>query len=57
MLFNGGSETSRPTTVKASCWFDTPIAERFTVTEQAFSLPNNCVATIVELTNPKMLEM
>jgi Zn-dependent peptidase ImmA (M78 family) len=57
MLFNGGSETSRPTTVKASCWFDTPIAERFTVTEQAFGLPNNRIATIVELTDPKMLEM
>ena len=32
MLFNGGPETSRPTMVKASCWFDTAIAERFTVT-------------------------
>lgn len=56
MLFNSASENKHPVTVRASCWFDTRAAERFTVTEQAFALPNNRVATLVGLTNPKMLE-
>jgi Zn-dependent peptidase ImmA (M78 family) len=56
MLFNDGPESKQPVTVKASCWFDTGAAERFTVSEQAFALPNNRVATLVSLTNPKMLE-
>jgi Zn-dependent peptidase ImmA (M78 family) len=56
MLFNGGLESKHPVTVKASCWFDTSAAERFTVTEQAFTLPDNRVATLVGLTNPNMLE-
>lgn len=56
MLFNGAPESKRPLTVKASCWFDTGAAERFTVTEQTFALPNDRVATLVSLTDPKMLE-
>jgi len=57
MLFNGVPARQHPVTVKASCWFDTGAAERFTVTEQTFALPNSRVATLVSLTNPKMLEI
>ncbi|MES1975591.1 MAG: ImmA/IrrE family metallo-endopeptidase [Pseudomonadota bacterium] len=56
ILFNGGSESQQPKTVKASCWFDTPAADRFTVTEQTFALPNNRIAALVVLTDRKMLE-
>lgn len=57
MLFNGGQESRKPVVVKASCWFDTPAAERFTVTEQTFALPNNRAATLVGLTDSRMLEV
>ena len=55
MLFRGGPEAKQPKTVKASCWFDNPLADRFTVTEQSFGLPNGKVATLVQLNDPKML--
>ena len=55
MLFRGGPEAKQPKTVKASCWFDNPIADRFTITEQSFELSNGKVATLVQLNDPKML--
>ena len=55
MLYQGGAETKQPVKVKASCWFDSVAADRFTVTEQSFVLPNNRVATLLELSDPKML--
>nr|WP_166175719.1 ImmA/IrrE family metallo-endopeptidase [Altererythrobacter segetis] len=55
LLFQGGAERRQPATVKASCWFDNPLAERFTVTEQSFVLPNGRVATLVRLSDPMML--
>ncbi|MFL0413639.1 ImmA/IrrE family metallo-endopeptidase [Sphingomonas sp. 179-A 2A2 NHS] len=57
ILFRGGTETKQPVTVKASCWFDTQLAERFTVTEQSFCLPNDHVATLVYLSSPEMLKV
>ncbi|WP_336977422.1 ImmA/IrrE family metallo-endopeptidase [Altererythrobacter fulvus] len=57
MLFNDGPEQKQPTKVKASYWFDHPLAERFTVTEQTFRLPGDSVATLVTLDDPKMLQL
>jgi hypothetical protein len=42
--------------VKATCWFDTPAAERFTVSEQTFALPNNRIVALIGLTDRRMLE-
>jgi hypothetical protein len=56
MLFDGGSERRQPTMVKATCWFDTPAAERFTVSEQTFALPNNRIVALIGLTDRRMLE-
>lgn len=55
MLFRGGPEATQPVMVKASYWFDNPLAERFVVTEQSFRLPNNKVATLLQLNDPKMI--
>lgn len=55
MIFRGGPEAKQPKSVKASCWFDNSLAERFAVTEQSFGLPGGKVATLLQLNDPKML--
>ncbi len=48
-LFNGAPENRRASAVKASCWFDNALADRFSVTEQTFQLPGGRVATLVTI--------
>lgn len=51
ILFNSAPDNRRPFQVKASCWFDNPLADRFSVTEQTFQLPGGNVATLVTISN------
>ena len=57
VLFKGGPESGQPVKVKASCWFDNTLSERFMVTEQTFRLPDDRVATLLTLDDPKMLDL
>ncbi|MCP5400473.1 MAG: ImmA/IrrE family metallo-endopeptidase [Sphingomonas sp.] len=49
MLFNDTQDNRRASSVKASCWFDNPLADRFSVTEQTFQLPGGNIATLVTI--------
>jgi Zn-dependent peptidase ImmA (M78 family) len=57
VLFKGGPEPGQPAKVKASCWFDNSLSERFMVMEQTFRLPDDRVATLLTLDDPKMLDL
>ena len=57
VLFKGGPEPGQPAKVKASCWFDNSLSERFMVTEQTFRLPDDRVATLLTIDDPKMLDL
>lgn len=55
LLFKNGVEPKQPKRVKASAWFDTYTADRFTLIEQPFGLPNSQVATLLVLDDIAML--
>jgi Zn-dependent peptidase ImmA (M78 family) len=56
-LYSGAPESKKPGASKASWWFDHPAAERFTLVEQSFGLPNNHLATLLLFTDRRMLEI
>ena len=56
-LYSGAPEAKQPVASRASWWFDHPAAERFTVAEQSFGLPNDQLATLLLLTDKKMLDV
>lgn len=55
LLFGEAVEEPRPRKVGADAWFDRAGAHAFEVLEQSYRLPNREVATIIILTDAKML--
>jgi hypothetical protein len=49
MLFNGATEERFPRKMPADAWFDFKGSDRFEVTEQSFSLPNEEILTVLTL--------
>ncbi len=51
MLFNGAAEENFPRKMPADAWFDFKGSDRFEVTEQSFSLPDEEIMTLLTLPN------